>query len=45
MKARGIFSATHEEVGEIIVADVNGDAVRSLVDPSGGALEKLILQA
>ena len=45
MKARGIFSAKHEEVGEIIVADVNGDAVRSLVDPSGGALEELILQA
>jgi isocitrate lyase len=45
MKARGIFSAKHEEIGEIIVADVNGDAVRSLVDPSAGALEELILQA
>jgi isocitrate lyase len=45
MKARGIFSAKHEEIGEIIVADVNGDAVRSLVDPSGDALDELILQA
>ena len=29
MKALGIFSATHEEVGEIIVADINMDVIKT----------------
>jgi isocitrate lyase len=42
MKARGIFSGTHEEVGEIIVAEVNADVVKALVEPGSPELEKLI---
>ena len=39
----GIFTATHDEVGEIIVADVNRDAVGELVSSNGGgAIERLI---
>jgi hypothetical protein len=42
MKALGIFSATHEEVGQIIVADINMDVIRPLVDGDSAAREKLI---
>jgi isocitrate lyase len=42
MKARGIFSNIHEEVGQIIVADVNMDFVRPLVETDSGEREKLI---
>lgn len=45
MKRLGIFSNVNDEVGEIIVADVDGGVVRELVDPSGEALEKLISKA
>ena len=45
MKAHGIFSATHEEVGEIIVADVNQDTIKSLVEADSAAREKLITRA
>jgi isocitrate lyase len=42
MKAHGIFSNTHEEVGEIIVADVNMDVIRPLVEAESPARETLI---
>ena len=45
MKAHGIFSATHEEVGEIIVADVNMDVIRPLVEAESAAREKLITRS
>ena len=42
MEALGIFSATHEEVGQIIVADINMDVIKPLVDGDSAAREKLI---
>ena len=39
MKRLGIFESTNEEVGEIIVAEVNGDAVAALVQGGGRAGE------
>ncbi len=42
MKNLGIFSATHEEVGQIIVADVDQDAVKALVAPGSPARQKII---
>jgi len=42
MRKRGIFESTYDEVGEIIVADVNADVVRALVDPAGDERERLI---
>ena len=38
----GIYSAVNNEVGEIIVADVDGPGVSVLVDPAGVALGSLI---
>jgi isocitrate lyase len=38
----GIFDRTHDEVGEIIVADVNPVTIAALVQPSSAALETLI---
>ena len=42
MKARGLFSAVHDEVGQIIVADVNESGVRALLAPDGERLTALI---
>ena len=42
MKARGLFSAVNDEVGEIIVADVNNERVKQLLDPDRAALGELI---
>ncbi len=42
MKLRGLFSAVNDEVGEIIVADVNKEHIKHLVDPDHGALAELI---
>ncbi len=42
MKAMRIFDEVNEEVGEIIVADVNTDRVRELVTPDQAELRKLI---
>ena len=42
MKARGLFTAVNDEVGEIIVADVNKDRIAELVDPDRAALRALI---
>jgi isocitrate lyase len=45
MQRLGIFSSINDEVGEIIVADVNADTIKSLVDPDSGALAKLIAKS
>jgi isocitrate lyase len=42
MRARGFFSSVTDEVGKIIVADVNRDRIAQLVDPDGKALRALI---
>ncbi|MBI3449970.1 MAG: hypothetical protein HY049_13775 [Acidobacteria bacterium] len=42
MKSHGIFSDVHSEVGQIIVAEVNGDRIAELVEPDRKALAKLI---
>jgi isocitrate lyase len=42
MQARGLFSAVNDEVGEIIVADVNKERVKLLLDPDRAALNALI---
>jgi isocitrate lyase len=41
----GIFEAINDEVGEIIVADVNGAAIRAWVEPDSKQLERLITKA
>jgi isocitrate/methylisocitrate lyase len=41
----GIFTSVNDEVGEIIVADVNAAVIRALVDPAGSELEHLITGA
>jgi isocitrate lyase len=45
MRRLGIFEATHDEVGEIIVADVNTAIVADLVNSTGEARERLITKA
>jgi isocitrate lyase len=45
MQRLGIFENTYDEVGEIIVADVNRDVVRTLVAPASEARERLIARA
>jgi isocitrate/methylisocitrate lyase len=42
MKARGLFSEVNDEVGEIIVADVNKERVKQLLEPDRVALKALI---
>ncbi|TGD88136.1 isocitrate lyase family protein [Mycolicibacterium sp. CH28] len=42
MKAHGIFSDVHKDVGEIIVADVNQARIAELLEPDRAALERLI---
>jgi isocitrate lyase len=42
MRALGIFDAVNDEVGEIIVAEVDGPAVRDLVAADSPALERLM---
>jgi isocitrate lyase len=42
MKAHGIFSDVHKDVGEIIVADVNHDRIAQLLEPDQVALKRLI---
>ena len=43
MKTRGIFAAVHDEVGEVIVADVDSPKVREYVEPES-ALRAALLQ-
>ncbi|SBS73135.1 Isocitrate lyase [uncultured Mycobacterium sp.] len=42
MKAHGIFSNVHKDVGEIIVADVNPERIAELLEPDQAALKRLI---
>jgi isocitrate lyase len=42
MKAQGLFGSVAQEVGEIIVADVDEDRVKALVAPDRVALKALI---
>src|SRR5271165_7375136 len=42
MKSHGIFSDVYQEVGEIIVADVNHERIAELLAPDRAALRRLI---
>ncbi len=42
MKSHGIFSNVHEDVGEIVVADVNQPRIDELLAPDRVALQRLI---
>lgn len=42
MKSHGLFSNVHDEVGHVIVADVDADHVQSLLDPDCEELKALI---
>jgi isocitrate lyase len=42
MKTHGIYSEVNNEIGEIIVADVNHRRIDELLAPDGAALQKLI---
>jgi isocitrate lyase len=42
MESHGIFSDVHKEVGDIIVADVDPEHIKLLLDPDSDALKKLI---
>lgn len=42
MKALGIYAQVNNEVGEIIVADINSAGVTRLIDPKREALQELI---
>jgi isocitrate lyase len=44
MKQRGIFSAVTEEVGKIIVGDVNKERIKEVLDPDRVALTNLVAQ-
>ncbi|QLL05239.1 isocitrate lyase ICL2 [Mycobacterium vicinigordonae] len=44
MKSHGIFSEVYQEVGEIIVAEVNKPRIEELLKPDQEALRKLILK-
>jgi isocitrate lyase len=42
MERLGLFRSTSDEIGEIIVADVDGDIIKSLVEPASDARKRLI---
>jgi len=42
MKTHGLFSDVHDEVGDVIVADVTADGVKALLAPDQGRLNALI---
>jgi isocitrate/methylisocitrate lyase len=44
MKTHGLFKDVHDEVGEVIVADVNPDSVKELLNPDRKRLTDLIYQ-
>jgi isocitrate lyase len=45
MKSHGLFSDVHDEVGDIIVADVSTDGIKDLLAPDQQALRALIERA
>ena len=42
MERLGLFRSTSDEIGEIIVADVDGDIIKSLVEPASDSRKRLI---
>jgi len=44
MRARGLFSAVNKEVGQIIVADVDKERVKKLLEPERAALNALLAE-
>jgi isocitrate lyase len=42
MRTHGLFSDVHDEVGDVIVADVSADGVKALLAPDQGRLNALI---
>jgi len=42
MVRRGLFSSSHDEVGDIIVAEINGDMVAAMVTPDSTSRQALI---
>jgi isocitrate lyase len=42
MKTHGLFSDVHDEVGDVIVADVSADGVKALLAPDRDRLNALI---
>ena len=44
MKAHGLFSDVHDEVGQIIVADVSAEGIQALLAPDRARLQDLIHQ-
>ena len=44
MKAHGLFTDVHDEVGQVIVADVSADGVKTLLAADRGRLNDLIQQ-
>jgi isocitrate lyase len=42
MKEQGLYSDVHDEVGGIIVAEVNAESILRLVQEDGKAMEDLI---
>ncbi len=42
MKGQGIFSEVHDEIGHVIVATVNAERIRELLEPDREALKGLI---
>jgi isocitrate lyase len=42
MKTHGLFSDVHDEVGDVIVADVSADGVKALLTPDQDRLNALI---
>jgi isocitrate lyase len=45
MERLGLFRSTSDEIGEIIVADVDGGVIRSLVEPASDLRQRLIAKA
>ena len=42
MKTHGLFSDVHDEVGDVIVADVSADGIKALLAPDRDRLNALI---
>jgi hypothetical protein len=42
MRTHGLYSDVHDEVGDVIVADVSADGVRALLAPDRDRLTALI---
>jgi isocitrate lyase len=42
MQSRGIYANVHEEIGQVIVAEVNRETIARLVDANSDAMAKLI---